>query len=220
MSDEALTVDEAAKFLDWLDSRDDLADDATLFHLALRLGLRRGELLALKWKAVSLDELRSVTVAGTLKHPAKRHWYVDTPKTASGHRVLPLPVDLAERLRRHRSRQNETRLSLGGPWNDHDFVFTRGDGEPLRGDSMNKRFQDLCAEAGLPVYRFHSTRSTAISTWAESGVELYIASKMAGHSSIAVTADIYARVRPQAQADALELASDYMRSTSAEPVSW
>jgi integrase len=147
-----------------------------LWWLALKYGLRIGELLDLRWADIDDDEL-----------------HVRRSKTAAGMRTLPLIPEAKRVLRDHRrsgAAGRTTRVaSIEG------YVFCRPDGRPIDERRIGERWAELLQQAGVEHRRFHSTRHTALTLLLEDGVPLEIVSAIAGHSSISVTADIYARVR-------------------------
>jgi integrase len=168
-ADVAMTADEAKAVLAAA-SDDPLA---ALWWLALKYGLRIGELLDLRWTDV---DFTSETLT------------VRRAKTAAGMRTLPLIPEAKRVLREHR-RKGSTVQSLEG------YVFCRPDGRPIDERRIGERWAQLLAEAGVEHRRFHATRHTALTLLLEDGVPLEVVSAVAGHSSIAITADIYTRVR-------------------------
>lgn len=188
-----------------------LEDDrlCALADVALRLGLRKGELLALKWSDVDLSRA-TLRVAGTLKRRDGGGLYVDRPKSAAGNRLIPLSSQLVARLKQHKKQQSAERLAVGAMWGDGGYVFTTPLGTPLDPSNVGAWWHRSLKLAGLPPRPFHSTRRTAITHMAEAGVPLEVAANLVGHSSIVVTADIYNRVRPKAQAAALALVEAHL----------
>jgi len=215
--DDTLSADEVRKLLAHLHDRDD--ELVAVAELALRLGPRKGELLALRWRDIDLDS-KTLHVAGTLKRRAGGGWYVDEPKTKAGDRVVPLSGHLVTELKAHRKRQAERQLAAGADWQDLGFVFTSSVGTPIDARNLtrwwNELFEPLTDDEGEPLPHeqqplgleprpFHATRRTAVTMMAEAGVPLEVAANIVGHSSIRMTADVYNRVKPRAQRSAIEL---------------
>lgn len=198
--DDALTVEDVRKLLKHLHDKDDR--NVALAEVALQLGLRRGELLALKWDDIDLDA-RTLHVRGTLKDRKGGGWYIDEPKTKAGDRIVPLTEHMRTELTEHRRRQVAEQLS-SEIWTDHGFVFASAVGTPLGGRNVVRWWHDALAAAKLSPRPFHATRRTAVSLMAEAGVPLEVASRIIGHASIRMTADVYMTVRPKAQLDALD----------------
>jgi integrase len=150
-----------------------------LLYLSLTLGLRQNEALGLRWTDVDLD-------AGEIR--------IDQSKTRSGERSLPLVASTHEALREHRRHQNGERLEAGPRWQDHEFVFCESDGSPIGPRDLVRWWHTLQEAAGIsPRRRWHALRHSAVSRMLSRGVPLELASVVAGHSGIAVTADVYAR---------------------------
>ncbi|MGH9184295.1 MAG: tyrosine-type recombinase/integrase [Acidimicrobiales bacterium] len=196
--DDTLTADEAQTVLDAA-AGDRLE---ALAVIALRLGLRRGEALALRWDDVDLDHA-TLTVAGTLKRQPGGALYIDTPKTAAGNRTIPLLAVPLAALTEHRRLQDAERLAAGPLWHDSGHVFTRHDGRPLQPASASAWWKKLCERAGIGRRRFHASRHTCATLLLEADVPLEVVSAILGHANLSVTADIYAKVGQDAKRRAL-----------------
>ncbi|MGH2601168.1 MAG: site-specific integrase [Dehalococcoidia bacterium] len=171
--------------------------------IVLRLGLRKGGALALRWSDIDLDagELR---VSGTLKRRRNGAGLnFDTPKTKSAARTLPLIGGVATALRAHGARQAQERLAVGPSWGDADLVFTTPLGTPIDPRNINRWWDRLCRQAGVGHRRFRASRHTAVILLLDAGVPLEVVSAILGHASLAVTADIYAKVTQDAKRRAL-----------------
>jgi len=106
---------------------------------------------------------------------------------------------VARRLVRHRSRQEEERQLAGTRWKETGFVFTTSIGTPLHGCSVTHRFQAALKAAGLRRIRFHDLRHTCATLLLAQGVHPRIIMEILGHSQIAVTMNLYAHVIPAMQ---------------------
>lgn len=220
--DDALSADEVRKVLAFLHDRDD--QHVAIAEVAIRLGLRQGELLALRWSDLDL-ELGTLHVAGTMKRRKGGGWYVEEPKTRAGDRVVPLTDHLIAQLKAHKRRQAELRLRAGESWQDLGFVFTSSVGTPMEVRVLVRWWHGIFApildedgeplpkdqQLGLADRPFHSTRRTAVTMMAEAGVPLEVAANIVGHSSIRMTADVYNRVKPRAQRSALDVLEAHLR---------
>ena len=178
-----------------------------LFVLAVTSGLRQGELLALRWANVDLDD-GALEVIGSLSGLRRADRQVVTPKTGKGRRVsLAAPAITA--LREHRRRQTEFRLAVGAEWLDRGLVFcdeTGHFGDYLRPANLNRALNRILEGARLPRIRFHDLRHTAATRMLGRGIHPKIASEMLGHSSIHVTLDRYSHVTTTMQRDAVRIA--------------
>jgi integrase len=176
-----------------------------LYVVAVHTGLRRGELLGLKWTDTDLNSARltvrrSLDVDGTFK----------LPKNRAAKRTLKLTPRALDALKMHKVRQNAERLQAGSRWQDHNLVFPNTVGKPMNAGNLYRRdFQPLLERAGLADegFTFHSLRHTFATTLAEKRVHPSTAQKMLGHSDIRMTLAIYTHATDgmqEAATDALE----------------
>lgn len=174
-----------------------------LYLLAVRTGMRQGELLALRWQDIDLEHGRFLQVRHTLSHPHGAPWILGDPKTKKSRRRIDLAPTVVDALKAHRARQKVERLAGGPGWNAENFVFTRPDGEPLRATNMyTRQFKPLLQRAGLPDIRFHDLRHTCATLLLITGVNVKVVSELLGHSSVSITWDRYSHVSPGQQKDA------------------
>ncbi len=202
--DDALTLNEATCLLETL--RGDRNE--ALITLGLMTGLRKGELLALKWENVDLDA-NELSVVGTLKRGKGVGLYIDTPKTARATRTIPIPLRCSRALTAHRKRQLEQRLALGPAWHENGLVFASPIGTPIDPRNLTRKYHSITEAAGLGRRRFHALRHSAATLMLENGVPLEVISRTLGHAGLAITADVYAKVSRGLQrqaADAMEAA--------------
>jgi integrase len=182
-------VDQVAVFL--IAARAD--DFAALWPLAVFSGLRRGELLGLKWEDLDLTR-GTLSVRRTYSRGDNGVWEIGAPKTDSSYRQLALPRLVVEALRAHRTHQLEYRLQVGATYKDRGFVFTTFEGRPLHVNSLLSRFNTISKRAGLPRLRFHDLRHTSATLSLADGTHPKIVQERLGHSSIAMTMDLYSHV--------------------------
>lgn len=117
------------------------------------------------------------------------------PKTHLSQRSVTLPAFVVEAQRAHKGEQNERRLLVGPGWQDNDLVLDRGDGAPMRPDSLTKQFRKVTRAAGLDLH-FHSLRHAHASLLLLGGIHLKVVSERLGHSTIGITADTYSHLDP------------------------
>lgn len=169
--------------------------------LAVATGMRRGEILALRWQDVDL-EAGTISVRRALEQ-TKAGLRFKEPKTAGSRRVVVLPAFAVEALRRHRVVQAEQRLRAGPAWEDHDLVVTTATGRPLV-NNLRRDFRALLASAGLPPVRFHDLRHSHATWLLAQGVHPKVVSERLGHSQVGITLNIYSHVLPAMQREAAE----------------
>lgn len=191
---------EAAAFLD-------AVSDDRLFaawQLFLGRGFRRGELAGLRWDGVDLDSKPGrIAITHTVVLVDGKP-VSSTPKTAAGRRSVPLDPSLVGVLRAHRRRQLEERLAWGESWQDTGYVFTREDGTPVHPETFSTAFECHQRRAGVRLIRLHDCRHTCATLSLEEGIPTEVVSKWLGHSSVAITQDIYQHVTPGMLEDAGE----------------
>jgi integrase len=159
---------------------------------ALHTGLRRGELLALRWGAVDLERgtLRVVQSLEQLQDGTLRF---KVPKTRAGRRDISLPTIVIDTLRDHRRQQLELRLQLGlGKLPDDALVFQNIDGSPRSPKAVSIMWARFAEKIGAPDVTFHNLRHTHASMLIDAGVDVVTISKRLGHSSPTVTLEVYA----------------------------
>ena len=174
-----------------------------LYVLALTTGLRRGELLGLKWADINLEKtaLSVNRSMDTLYGPPEEK----APKRQSSRRTVLLVPEAVAALRLHRRRQAEERLAAGPAWRERDLVFPTTLGTPMLGNNLLKRnLRPLLEKAGLPPLTFHELRHTFATFHLASGGKPKVIQEILGHSSIKTTMDTYSHVIPGMQEEATE----------------
>lgn len=161
-----------------------------LYVLALFLGLRRGELLGLRWEDVDLDGGK-LEVVHTLQRVGGALQLVP-PKTQGSRRTVPLPLVCVEALREHKRRQFRERSDAWPDWEDHGLVFASRRGTPMEPDNLRRSWSVIRAGAGLSGVRFHDLRHTCVTLLLDLGVPPHVVREIVGHSAIEVTMTIYA----------------------------
>jgi len=168
-----------------------------LYVLAITTGLRQAEILGLTWDSVNLDSDNSmVAVRQTLSSRGKNKWAFAPAKTDRSNRVLWLPEMTRQALLEHRG--NRTDFEKG----TDNLVFTSETGSPLSRHVVYRQFQAIIETAGLRHQRFHDLRHACASYWAAQGMSLHQIMGFLGHSSIALTADLYTHLMPGASQEA------------------
>ena len=169
-----------------------------LFYTALFTGMRRSELLALRWSDIDLL-LCQISVSRTLHQLHNRDIIFRQPKTKKGRRLIALSPSTAAILIEYRDQQGKLRESLSQPLTDADLVFSQYDGKPLLPDSISRAWRNLARRVGLKGIRLHDARHTHASLMLKQGIHPKIAQERLGHASIQITLDTYSHVAPGLQ---------------------
>ncbi|WP_309504993.1 site-specific integrase [Streptomyces sp. KM273126] len=189
----------------------------TAYELAVRIGLRRGELLGLRWSDVDLPE-GVLTVRQALQRVGGELLIV-APKTQRSARRVALPPECVTALCAQRAQQIADRKAAGANWKGtaHGLVFTTKNGTPIEPRNLNRSFEALCVRAGVRKVRFHDLRHTCASLLHERGADARMIMEVLGHSSIRVTMDIYTFVRLDSQRSAFDRVGDALRGDGNDP---
>jgi integrase len=182
------------------------ADDRlyAVYVLALVLGMRRGEILGLRWSAVDLARA-TLRVQASLQRVGGQ-LVLTSPKTKRSRRAIPLPQAVVKVLEAHRHAQAVER-SGAELWADDDLVFTTSIGTAIEPRNLSRHFEALRVRAKVRRVRFHDLRHSCASLLFELGVPLRMVMEILGHSQISTTSDIYTHVMPaqyREVADALD----------------
>jgi integrase len=169
-----------------------------LFYTALFTGMRRSEMLALRWQDVDLIS-NHISINRGL-HQLKDNSFVFTqPKSAKSRRTIALSPSVVQILAQHRETQKLEFAMQGIIPTDQDLVFGNADGKPFRPNSITRAFETLSAQCGLKVIRLHDTRHTHASLMLKQGVHPKVVQERLGHASIQMTIDTYSHVAPGIQ---------------------
>src|SRR5918997_1796954 len=188
-----LSEDEARAFLDA--ARQSGERFEALYVLAITTGLRRGELLGLRWDDVDL-ELGTLRVGRALVREGGRHKVGET-KTRRGRRQINLTPWTVNARKAHRKRQFEERMRLAETYRDHSLVFSTSVGTPVNPENLvNRSFKPLLEKAGLPKIRFHNLRHTCATLILGRCVHPKLVQELLGHATIAMTLDTYSHYLP------------------------
>jgi integrase len=186
-----------------------------MYRVALSLGLRKGEVLGLRWSNIDWRG-RKLSITATVQRIAGQKT-LTTPKTATSARTLLLPDVLIKVLRQHQERQELEREALGEEWQEHGLLFPSERGTPIEPRNIVRSFKRLLKRAGLPEStRFHDLRHSCATLLIAQGVHLSVIKEILGHSQISVTADIYGHVLPETQRSAVEQLGNILDAPEAE----
>ena len=161
---------------------------------ALATGMRRGELLGLRWQDVDWER-GTVSVRQTVT-VLKGASHIGPPKTKSARRGITVQPEVLDALKEHRRAQNERRLAVGPSWQDHDLVFSTGIGTPINPGNLDRDFYRLVGRAGVPRIRIHDLRHTNVTLTLRETADIKAVSQRVGHANVSITLGTYAHVLP------------------------
>ncbi len=173
------------------------------WSVALALGLRQGEALALRWEDIDLDS-GTLTVKRSMQRLVGKGLVFDEPKSRAGRRAIKLPNGLRDALRAHRAAQLEERLAAGSEWQENGLLFAQINGRPIDPGSDWKSWKALLALAGVRDARLHDARHTAATLLLQQGVSARVAMQILGHSQISLTLGTYSHVVPELAQEAAD----------------
>jgi len=175
-----------------------------LYKLALTTGMRKGEILGLKWEDFDWDR-RTLTIKRQLKKESNKGFYFSSPKSKAGIRTIKLGEGIITTLRNHYRLKIQQRPEFRPEWREVELVFSREDGSPIRYRWFYKGYKKLLKTAGLPEMTFHGLRHTAATQMLVNGIDILTVSKRLGHSKPSVTLDTYGHMIPGPQDKAAAL---------------
>jgi integrase len=187
----ALSTDETRRLLDAA------AEDRleALYVLAVHTGMRQGEMLALRWQDVDIENA-VLSVRRTLTRRGGKVAFGE-PKTKKSRRSIRLTPQAVDALRAHLERQLRDMEILGDHYQDQGLIFTTDTGAPINPSNLRQRsFTPLLKRAGLPHMRFHDLRHTCATLLLSRGVHPKFVQELLGHATIAITLDTYSHVMP------------------------
>lgn len=226
---EPLTVDEARKIL----AAAETERNGAAWIIAVSLGLRRGEVLGLRWTDVDADQ-QTLTVRRTLLRLSWRHGcgdmcgrkrgtdcpkrhggglVFDEPKSRSSTRTLAIPLPLAATIESHRQDQLKERRLAGSLWEDNGLVFAQPNGRALDPDRHTAAWNQFLARAGVRPARLHDARHTAATLLLVQGVDSRTVMALMGWSHVSMTTR-YQHVVPELRREAAERMGQVLWSTA------
>jgi integrase len=177
--------------------------------LAVLCGLRRGEVVALRWKNVDLERGR-LSVVESAEQVGTRVRY-KPPKNGRG-RTLAMSARLVEELRAHWARQAQELLMVGVGLTNDSFVVAQIDGSPIQPDTLTQDWVRKIEKTRLPAYRFHDLRHAHATHMLANGIHPKVASERLGHSKVGITLDLYSHVLPGMEEDAAERVDEALQA--------
>ena len=155
-------------------------------------GFRRSEVLGLSWNSIDFVN-RTITISQTLQqHKGENTNYIDTPKTESSYRTLPLTEDVYQMLKKHKELQRKRKELIGNNYVDNNFVCTWEDGNVIAPNYLSRTFHKIIIKSTLPHIRLHDLRHSVASNLLNNGFSVVQVAEWLGHSSSSTTLKFYA----------------------------
>lgn len=173
-----------------------------IIDIELCLGLRRGELLGLRWGDIDWDKNQIHIVNNRVVVDGKS--VVKDPKTESSRRTVDVPAQLIQKLHKHKMQCWANRLRLGEAYTVTDYIIVHPDGKPIYPEYVSQLFTKLQKKADLPKCRFHDLRHLCASIMLMQGVNVKVAQEHLGHKDISTTMNIYSHVLPSVAKEAAQ----------------
>lgn len=175
-----------------------------IFRLAVFTGARKGELLALKWDDLDLDN-RTIVISKNRVVVRGESVVQNSTKGGEGRRKVTLDAVTMDCLREHRKHQFEERLKAGSAWVESGYIFVTEFGAPINYGTPTQLFTKIKNRVGLPDQRFHDLRHVHATQLLRAGVNLHIVAQRLGHRDPMVTATTYAHVTADQATNAAEV---------------
>jgi integrase len=187
-----------------------------LFSVALSLGLRRGEIIGLRWQDVDFT-VGSLRVTHSLERVKGKGLQLGDPKSAKAQRVLRLPLVCVQALTRQKEKQRVAREWCGAGWKEAGFVFTTSVGTPMQPEMLTREFKAAIAAAGLPDMRLHDLRHSCATLLLAQGVHPKLVQETLGHSTYQLTMDTYSHMIPQLRNEVADRMDQILSPTTLPP---
>ena len=196
-----LDEDEAHTLLELLDAED--PQHKTMIQMLMLFGMRRGELLGLKWRDIDFDKC-TISITRTIQYLPKIGIYETSTKTSGSERTLKAAPYTMQLLRQHQAWQAAERLKVGDLWHDNDYLFTRWNGEPYHPDALSGWFRSFVRRNDLPPIHLHSLRHTSATLLIADHTPITTVAARLGHANASTTTKVYAHAIKSADAAAAE----------------
>ena len=211
---EVFSVDQQNDFLEIIKGH----EFEILFLLALGTGLRRGELLALRWSDIDFEN-KTINVDSNIQQAyifedeeTKRLEKIEQePKTINSFRTVPIPSKVLDKLQEHKQKQEQYKLAFQERYIDNDFVICDKYGKALDVKRPTRMFYSIQKKMGIPEdekIKFHGLRKTYATRLFEKEVPPKTVQMLLGHSEISITLDIYTQVMENKKVEAIEKIDD------------
>jgi integrase len=182
--------------------------------LAATTGMRRGEVLGLRWQDVDMAR-STLTVRQTVTVGASGAPIFQEPKTPKARRTVTVPGEVIAALRDHKRSQNLRRLALGEAWREYDLIFTVAAGGPINPTNLRRNLLAIAKRADVPLLNIHALRHSHSTLLLQAGENPEVIQERLGHADIRTTLGTYGHVLPTMQERAAETIAAILRDPSA-----
>ena len=193
-----LTDEQLAEFLSKIKDE----DIYPVIYITIVYGLRRSEVLGLKWDSIDYDNMTVSIIHTVVK--GKKIVEKDRTKTESSRRTYPMNEEIKNIFLQLKEDESINREKYGSFYKENEYVFKWADGVPLRPDFLTRKFKKLLEQNNMPDIRFHDLRHSCASLLASSGFQLKDIQEWLGHADIGTTANIYAHLFSERKVEILE----------------
>ena len=184
----------------------------TAVIVLLYTGMRRGELLGLRWSDIDFDA-QTIAISRSSLYLSEIGVFEDETKNMTSNRVIKAPASAMLALRRYKLWQSAQRMRLGAAWQGSEQIFTSLDGKPMHPDTLSGWFHDFISKTDLPQISIHSLRHTAATLYISNGIAVNTVAGQLGHASPNTTTRIYTHEIKSAQAAAADAMEDLLNPT-------
>jgi integrase len=191
------SIEECNRFLEYA-KKDSKPHFYILYLLAIYTGMRRGEILGLKWTDVNFEQ-KKISVSRTLYYTKENGIFEQSTKNEGSVRVISISDFVINELKKHRIWQMERKLQFGIPYSEDGYITANSKGEPLNPNYVYNHFAKMIEKAGVRKIRFHDLRHTHATIMLQLGEHPKVVSERLGHSSIEMTMNTYSHVTPDMQ---------------------
>jgi len=183
-----------------------------VFHLALYTGMRRGEILGLKWSDINFDK-KNISVNRSLAFVPGQGYLLSTLKTKNAKRQITISAQLADMLFLHKKKQEEVNTLFSGGYNDQELVICSHLGTIQDPQNVLRVMKRIIQTSGVSPIRFHDLRHTHASILISEGVDLVKVSKRLGHANAKITLEYYAHLMPNEDDQVADIFDQVMNRT-------
>ncbi|GAJ38945.1 site-specific integrase [Saccharococcus caldoxylosilyticus] len=208
------TVDEVNRFLNLIKN----SSTEIPYLLAIFTGMRRGEVLGLKWDDVDFEN-KKIRIKRSLCFVSGKGLIFKEPKTKKSKRQISISQHVVNVLKKHKQKQEFQKEKLGTQYQDNNLIVCTDDGKPLDPRNLLRQFYRLIEEANVPRISFHDLRHTHATILMQQGENPKVVSDRLGHSRVGITLDLYSHVSDDLQEQAAEKFENALLKTESKTFS-